>query len=57
MHTHMLRDSLTHVDTLSDTTPKTHAPTTHIHPHADNEKQTHIDLGLLWFSRYDELLQ
>lgn len=42
MHTDMLRDSPTHVDTLSDTPLKTQGHT-HTHPLADNHRQTHID--------------
>lgn len=56
MCTDMLRDSPTHVDTLSDTPSKTQAHTTHIHPHTDNHRQTYIDLGLFWVPRYDQLL-
>lgn len=45
----LLRDNPTHVDTVSDTpTPKKH-----LHTHADNHGQTHIDLDLLWLPRYD----
>ena len=51
IHMDMLRDSLTHVDTVNDR--HMHTPHTCLHPHADNHRHTHIDLALLWVPRYD----